>query len=515
MARVRGRVSATRRRRPFVSRAFPALVILALAAGLGAESRAAVLAEVRLGRHPGFTRVVFELDEPSGYRLERPREGGAPQVRVILEAESPPRIVEGRGDLVRSVEVKPAGERSEAVVTLATGNVHVTEMILTAPPRLVLDLQRLESGGAETPRRETAGAASESAPETGPEEPSATVRERSTPEASLAGETAVPPREEARPGATAAPEREAPERAGEKASTAQRAAAGEEGAAKPETRATGAGEPSARAPEVAAPGSESTTPAPTRSPSGAAEGRSEPPAASSGPAGAESSDALRRRIGLLLIILGIGILVAVWLRLRARSPTDAVIEDEPVEPLTITARAEEAEAWAPEAAAPAGTEGQAAGAERADRPEETPGAGGAVPGTDKTGTGAREAEPGMAEPHDRSAGSGAFGEAPPVIPLGGPAPAEPPGPPPPPAAAPPAAGADGARVEERLEALEGRLENLLDAVDRLERQVSAQTEELRVQRAAIARTQRVVRSLARPEPLATEPVPRSGDRRPE
>jgi hypothetical protein len=51
----------------------------------------------------------------------------------------------------------------------------------------------------------------------------------------------------------------------------------------------------------------------------------------------------------------------------------------------------------------------------------------------------------------------------------------------------------------RVETLEGRIDELVDARDRLERQVAAQTEELRVQRAAIARTQRAVRNLARPE----------------
>jgi hypothetical protein len=54
-------------------------------------------------------------------------------------------------------------------------------------------------------------------------------------------------------------------------------------------------------------------------------------------------------------------------------------------------------------------------------------------------------------------------------------------------------------MSRRVESLEGRIDELVDARDRLERQVAAQTEELRVQRAAIARTQRAVRNLARPE----------------
>jgi len=64
-------------------------------------------------------------------------------------------------------------------------------------------------------------------------------------------------------------------------------------------------------------------------------------------------------------------------------------------------------------------------------------------------------------------------------------------------------------VEGRVAELERRLEQLVEARERLERQVAAQTEELRVQRAAIARTQRVVRSMTKGDELVTEPVPRA------
>ncbi len=92
--------------------------------------------------------------------------------------------------------------------------------------------------------------------------------------------------------------------------------------------------------------------------------------------------------------------------------------------------------------------------------------------------------------------------------------------PPPPIAAPVVAmaeprtvpAANGAAlpviVDERLAGLEERVNELSDAKERLERQVAAQSEELRVQRAAIARTQRVLRTVVRPEDEATEPVPK-------
>ncbi len=61
--------------------------------------------------------------------------------------------------------------------------------------------------------------------------------------------------------------------------------------------------------------------------------------------------------------------------------------------------------------------------------------------------------------------------------------------------------------ESRLVKLETQLEEANDARERLERQVTAQAEELRVQRAAIARTQRALRGMSRgDEEQATEPA---------
>jgi septal ring factor EnvC (AmiA/AmiB activator) len=65
-------------------------------------------------------------------------------------------------------------------------------------------------------------------------------------------------------------------------------------------------------------------------------------------------------------------------------------------------------------------------------------------------------------------------------------------------------------LERRVASLETRLDEVVDSRERLERQVAAQTEELRVQRAAIARTQRAVRNLSRPdEENITEPALRN------
>jgi hypothetical protein len=75
-----------------------------------------------------------------------------------------------------------------------------------------------------------------------------------------------------------------------------------------------------------------------------------------------------------------------------------------------------------------------------------------------------------------------------------------------------AAASDAGRgIEDRVASLETTLQQLIQAREQIERQLAAQTEELRVQRAAIARTQRAVRSggNGEEESGATEPVPRA------
>jgi hypothetical protein len=63
------------------------------------------------------------------------------------------------------------------------------------------------------------------------------------------------------------------------------------------------------------------------------------------------------------------------------------------------------------------------------------------------------------------------------------------------------------QLERRVVQLEARLDEAIQARERLERQVTAQSEELRVQRAAIARTQRALRGMTRgSEEQATEPA---------
>ena len=55
---------------------------------------AAEIVEVRVGKHPTFTRVVFELDRSAGYRIERSDPAtGVAELVVSLEASPIPRSI--------------------------------------------------------------------------------------------------------------------------------------------------------------------------------------------------------------------------------------------------------------------------------------------------------------------------------------------------------------------------------------------------------------------------------------
>ena len=80
-----------------------------------------------------------------------------------------------------------------------------------------------------------------------------------------------------------------------------------------------------------------------------------------------------------------------------------------------------------------------------------------------------------------------------------------------PAAAPDTAGEGTlSEIERRLRHIETRIEEMADSRERLDRQLAAHTEELRVQRSAIARAQRVLRNLTRPDDGGDGPPSASG-----
>ena len=123
-----------------------ALVLTAVAL----PAAAAEVVDVRVGSHPEFTRVVFELDRSAGYRVERAGTAKAPQLRVTLDAGSRvARKASAHGD-VRGVAIS-SGARAVATIPLRRSDLRLQEMMLSDPPRIVLDLRRPEPVAVSKP----------------------------------------------------------------------------------------------------------------------------------------------------------------------------------------------------------------------------------------------------------------------------------------------------------------------------------------------------------------------------
>lgn len=114
-----------------------ALVLFLTTAPLGALWAAEVL-DLRVGVHPDYTRVVFELDRPAGYKVERG--SGPSELVVTLKAGSTVRSLNPTKSLIDSIKLEPTATGSTARVVLARDGLSLKEMILASPPRIVLDV---------------------------------------------------------------------------------------------------------------------------------------------------------------------------------------------------------------------------------------------------------------------------------------------------------------------------------------------------------------------------------------
>lgn len=471
---------------------------LALAPG---AAWAAQLVDVRVGRHDDFTRIVFELDAPAGYRIERDESApGVSELVVTLEAGGASRRVPTPKSLVEGVSIDSLGpQNAVAHIRLASNALRLKEMILSGPPRIVLDVLPAESAKAPAPARspaprtqakvkpapppaqtspsrtpERAKRAATPAPRvpaTAPDVPAsaapATPQPRKPPsgEAIVPREAKPPPRAEARPQAT--PQKQVAATEGEAAPShpEELAMATPQERAAPPPRPPRASEP----PRAASRSEERVTrPAP-------------PPARRAAPEGGGGLfDA--RTLGLAaggIFLLALGF---VWLRRRRAESFEeeegfsledgglAQGEANPFDESAPQSAEREAPSPPPPASAQASTPARAEG-ESMETPSvttdslfsSTPSGAAAAAGT----AGGKEHEDIMRLVRE---------------------------------------------LERRVANLETRLDEAIDAKERMERQVAAQTEELRVQRAAIARTQRAVRNLSRPEEEhATEPALRDGE----
>ena len=105
------------------------------------SAMASEIVDLRIGSHPEFTRIVFELDRPTGYRIERASPSpGVSELVVSIDATSIPRKVQNKDALIGLVTITPRGKGSSAEIRLAREGLRLKEMILSSPPRIVLDI---------------------------------------------------------------------------------------------------------------------------------------------------------------------------------------------------------------------------------------------------------------------------------------------------------------------------------------------------------------------------------------
>jgi hypothetical protein len=457
---------------------------------------AAEIVEVRVGRHAEFTRVVFELDRAAGYRIERadPTSDVAELV-VSLEASSIPRRIQSSKSLIVQVEVEPSGSRSIARIRLAKDGLRLKEMILASPPRIVLDVFSDQPIVAKPAKTTTVASKPAPAPAPTPaKSPSKSAREPIVVPAEAVPSLDEPTFEQIVAQLPSDTETVAPTVVAEadeaKAEDAKppMAVVDEPTISTPlgDSILADAGE-IAEAPSMETSGDEVDSQAmavaepepaaPTRRP--------RPMVVQTKPAKDEGTGWMTWALvggGAVLLLVG-GLLVA----RRIGGGEQADFSDDDVMGFGDGENA---------SAAQAGNDENPFGSLGSDGQQMTLG------GSDETGSTATAV---LAGDEEKESESVVFGDSEEnsmedmeVISreqvnesLGG---------------MPAAAGGIPEEFQQmmremslRVESLEGRIDELVDARDRLERQVAAQTEELRVQRAAIARTQRAVRNLARPE----------------
>jgi len=445
----------------FLPALLPALVAVALSAH-ALPAWGASVKQVRVGDHADYTRIVVELDGPAGYSVEQKAVAGVAELVVGLEASTSTRVISSRSRLVENVRLRPGPRGAEARIALRVGAVNVKEMVLKSPHRIVLDISAAKTPAATpapVPTRTTAAA---------PRPTSAVTRVEPAPAPTPEPAPSVKPSGQAGTGTgtgTATQAAPAPTRPDAQAEPIGVVAAGD-------AASTGDAEVSAVEKARAASVKKEQPEA------GAATARKrqpEPePAAAAGPSLIERLGAGDPGLGLTIALGGVAFLVAAFLLLRRRSQR--------------IAREAAAVPWPP----PGAEERPEAALHRGDAHEEDdPEREPRVPMDESNAPlfAATERDEEGDEPVVElpEASSGAEPEV--------------------------VAKTESPEVEElerRIERLEARLADSLDARERLERQLAAHTEELRVQRAAIARTQRAVRAAVRnpdaPEPPAAQRV---------
>lgn len=459
------------------------------------------IVDVRVGRHDEFTRIVFELDGATAHRVEQPP--GGQELIVRLGAGSPPREILTNSDVVQAVRLEPKGGETIAHLVLRSSRVRVSELTLESPPRLVIDVR---PGEPAAPPAVALTLAPKPLPAPPPAPPPIAkpapslppiVNSASSPPAVVEDET------EATPGVD---EIELLVQADTDAAAddAADAAAADTAAA---ARLAASAAPSKAAAPAPSPSLAPAAPAPPR-PAPAFGLPPVTPHPSADGIGAYLPEGIDPRLlgGAVALLAGF----LLWGLLGRRDRTAREVEAHGEDGANVFS---DREAGWPEAMVPASAMPAIEVPHETERRDDD-----GLPSHLPLFS-ARNEEPVAIEAADDDdmpapVDLGATARRLSVVPVEPPAAPEPAGP----AfgttamAASPGASFDAgsrlADLERRIALLERKLEDAADVRERLERQVVAQTEELRVQRAAIARTQRVLRTLARPDDLPIEPAPR-------
>jgi hypothetical protein len=413
---------------------------------------ASALKDVRVGPNPDYTRVVIETDAKASYSLNQ----GDGVITVEVQATSTPKSVAAKSQQLSWVRVEPAGASSVVKIELK-GPARVKQMVLTGPHRIVLDVYADASAVAAKP-----------APAPKPE-----------PVVAAKPEPVAPA-----PVVAAAPQ-SSPPLAAEDALLQEEANSllGPDPTVTPSDQiaaAEGAGEAS----EVSDSAAEAAAPAPAAV---TEEKPKLPPIRVAAKKDRGLMDWLMTPwvLGLFAVVAG-GLAVILMRRRPAKAAAESPAEDE-----ASIGSLFSSEAPAPEQARESAADGFAIGGAESAQPSNDDG----VSAFDFESSDTTEPEKPEEAPAQGAmvstigavTSTAAYQSAPTAT-----------------------GGLNLAELDRRLALLEQRLEEVIDAKDRLERQVSAQTEELRVQRAAIARTQRVLRTVVRPEDdQPSEPVLKS------
>ena len=441
-----------------------ALVVLGL---LPCFAFAVHVVDVRVGQHKGYTRLVFELDEPTGYRIARVgKNPGSSEFNISLDAITQPSRFSFRDGWIEKLDVQAVDDQVAASVALRKPGLRLREMTLDKPFRVVIDVLAPPAPPvAKKPESKKEGAVvsatkSTAAPRRVPAAKAPTAKSTPVAKAPVV-KVAAPVLSRTKPPA---------------APTKKVAAAEASSSARPETLA----DPTPPGPAVKS--RPPVAPLPTKS-------KTLPSPKAPEPAEEEGSGWFYAYLALGSLLVVLAGVAAVASRGRKASEFDESAFDDlvpepeasPFSVLAVESSTEEKEAEiSPEEE----------DVEIAEAVEQ------AVPLSGDVSDAVVELEP----PVDTVAGA---------LPVLEGVPVEDPG----------EAGFqvesslvtdEVARVlkeiESRLSALEGRLDEFAEWKSRVEKQIGAQTEELRVQRAAIARTQRAVRQMSRPEAVEPDPV---------